>query len=110
MPITSRPELRASIVTDEMTLLMPGAGPPPTKMARRGRARAAPLVRDIAMLVILGTLPPYRVSPSLTSQQVYLRNRSTAVYIEALGGGTAQCTSSNSVIPSPWGEGFMTLS
>ena len=32
MPTTSKPSLIASIAADEMTVLMPGAGPPPTRM------------------------------------------------------------------------------
>src|SRR4051812_48006367 len=63
--MTSSPALRASIVTEEITLLMPGAGPPPTRIARRGRVREAPL-GDAAMLVILRSLPFTRVSVSLT--------------------------------------------
>ena len=34
MPMTSIPSRRARIVAAPMTLLMPGAGPPPTRMAR----------------------------------------------------------------------------
>src|SRR3954465_6144255 len=72
--MTSSPALRASIVTDEMTLLMPGAGPPPTKIARRWRVREVPLVRDAAMLVILGSLPVSGVSGSLTHRKfTYVR-------------------------------------
>src|SRR5437763_16962356 len=70
MPITSSPALRASIVTDEMTLLMPGAGPPPTRIAQRGRVRDVPLVRDAATLVILGSLPISGVSGSLTHRKL----------------------------------------
>jgi hypothetical protein len=33
MPMTLRPHLMASMVADRMTPLMPGAGPPPTRMA-----------------------------------------------------------------------------
>src|SRR4051812_11836247 len=69
MPMTSRPFLRASIVTDEMTLLMPGAGPPPTRIARRGRVRDVPLLRDAAMFVILGSLPVTCVSAALTHRK-----------------------------------------
>ena len=35
MPTTSKPSLMASMVADEMTVLMPGAGPPPTRMPSR---------------------------------------------------------------------------
>ena len=35
MPMTSKPWLIASMVAAEMTALMPGAGPPPTRMPRR---------------------------------------------------------------------------
>ena len=35
MPMTSKPSLSASMVAAEMTALMPGAGPPPTRMPRR---------------------------------------------------------------------------
>src|SRR5579862_5307925 len=34
MPITRKPQLIASIVAEAMTPLIPGAGPPPTKIAR----------------------------------------------------------------------------
>src|SRR5215213_4530054 len=48
-PMTSIPWLMmASMVTDEMTPLMPGAGPPPTRMPRR-----LPF-RELAMLWVLG--------------------------------------------------------
>src|SRR5258706_13572632 len=69
MPTTSRPFMRASIVTDEITLLMPGAGPPPTRIARRGRVREVPLERDAATLVILGSLPVTCVSTALTHRK-----------------------------------------
>src|SRR5687768_14797291 len=36
-PITSSPRLIASMVTDEITPLIPGAGPPPTTIASRPR-------------------------------------------------------------------------
>src|SRR5579883_3135539 len=36
-PTTSSPRLIASIVTDEITPLIPGAGPPPTTIASRPR-------------------------------------------------------------------------
>ena len=32
IPMTSKPSLMASMAADEMTVLMPGAGPPPTRM------------------------------------------------------------------------------
>src|SRR2546430_1952717 len=86
MPMTSSPALRASIVTDEMTLLMPGAGPPPTRIARRCRVRDVPFVRDAATLVILGSLPVTRVSASLTHRKfTYVRVTLRLVSIEAGG-------------------------
>ena len=35
IPVTSIPELMASMVAELIALLIPGAGPPPTKIARR---------------------------------------------------------------------------
>src|SRR5437764_1558926 len=51
MPITSHPELMASMVAAEMTELMPGAGPPPHRMASFGRSSLT--VRDGSMRVIV---------------------------------------------------------
>src|SRR5262245_5094842 len=42
--MTSKPSLMASIVTELMTLLMPGAGPPPTNSANRPLAPIAVIV------------------------------------------------------------------
>ena len=42
MPMTSKPWLSASMVAAEMTALMPGAGPPPTRMPRRFGALMRP--------------------------------------------------------------------
>src|ERR1700761_8644614 len=42
MPSTRKPWLRASIVADAMTPLIPGAGPPPTRIASVSSAFIAP--------------------------------------------------------------------